>query len=82
MSTVTGTTIPAITGSIAAEALARQNGDDAVNQAIANLSNRINSLNTLPTNPSADGTYILKCIVDQGEATYEWVEEVVQQEEL
>ena len=82
MSTVTGTTIPAITGSIAAEALARQNGDDAVNQAIVNLSNRIDSLNTLPTNPDTDGTYVLKCIVDQGEVTYEWVEEVVQQEEL
>ena len=78
ITTLNGTTIPAITESIAAEALARQNGDDTVNQAIVNLSNRIDSLNTLPTSPDTDGTYILKCVVDQGQITYQWVEEVIQ----
>lgn len=31
----------------------------------------------IPNAPDTDGTYVLKCIVLNGEATYEWVEEII-----
>lgn len=75
MSTLTGTTIPAINKNISDEVTARADADIVISHAIKEVNDILDE--KVPNPPSEDdqlidGTYILKCTVLNHVATYSW----------
>lgn len=61
---------------ILAEAQARDTADTNLTNDINDLERITNWLNNVPAVPDVAGTYTLKCSVEDGTLTYQWVEDI------